>query len=508
MGRVTYDEGTLKTLSAYVDGRLDRLFADYTGVVVRQGDQLALLYSPNLYSAQVELLLARRARNEGGSATRQRLIQSRRDLYDSARQRLIELGMTEEQIEALEQSGQASSRLHLYAPISGTVIEKLAVEGQYVNEGQPIYRLADLSSVWLVLQLFPEEAAAVRYGQPVEAVVQSLPGRRFEGRVAFIEPQVDPRTRTIGVRVVVPNPDGAVKVGDYAKATINVPVTGFDDKSARIYDPELAGKWISPRHPHVIQASPGQCPICGVELVPATQFGFTDEPVGNRSVLVVPRNAVLMAGDHSVMYVETEPGRFEIRRVVTGPSDGESIAILAGVQEGERVATRGNFLIDSQMQLAGNPSLIDPTGIEPQPQAELPPEVEAALAELSSSDRLRAASQQTCPVSEMPLGSMGTPPLVNVAGRQVFICCEGCRAALLQAPDEYLGRVRAGARTDSQRPASQDSPAASSTGRLEPEDGGPAAGMPAAVKEPAAATDEAASDPDGQRTPAVPESVR
>ncbi len=202
---LNYDEGTLKTIAAYVDGRLDRLYADYTGVVVETGDQLALLYSPQLYSSQVELLVAKRSRERRQSATfagrrrfrsrpvRQRPRTSDRVWHDRS-----------PRSSNSKQAGEANSRLHLCAPISGTVIEKFAVEGQYVKTGQPIYRLADLSTVWLMLELFPEDAAAIRYGQKVEAEVQSLPGRKFSGRVAFIDPMVDPQTRTVGVRVVMP----------------------------------------------------------------------------------------------------------------------------------------------------------------------------------------------------------------------------------------------------------------------------------------------------------------
>ena len=104
-----------------------------------------------------------------------------------------------------------------------------------------------------MLELFPEDAAAIRYGQKVEAEVQSLPGRTFTGRVAFIDPTVDPTTRTVGVRVVIPNEDGLLRVGDYAKATIEVPLADQGQLRGRVYDPELADKWISPRHPHVVE---------------------------------------------------------------------------------------------------------------------------------------------------------------------------------------------------------------------------------------------------------------
>ncbi|MCH7688108.1 MAG: efflux RND transporter periplasmic adaptor subunit [Planctomycetes bacterium] len=215
IGELSYDEGTLKTLSAYVDGRLDRLYADYTGVVVKQGDHLALVYSPRLYSGQVELLLAKKALEDSRSATLARASQFNRDLYESTRQRLIELGMTAPQIEQLERTGEANSRMHLCAPISGTVIEKFVVEGQYVKAGQAIYKLADLSTVWLMLTMFPEDAAVIRDGQTVNATVQSLPGRKFTGRVAFIDPHVDlEKIRQTFRRRVGENRNVDIAVGD------------------------------------------------------------------------------------------------------------------------------------------------------------------------------------------------------------------------------------------------------------------------------------------------------
>ncbi len=439
IGELRYDEGTLKTISAYVDGRLDRLYADYTGVVVKQGDHLALLYSPRLYSGQTELLLAKKTRDRGRAATVASVAESNEALYHSAKERLILLGMTETQIEQLEAAGVASSRLHLCAPIGGTVIEKLAFEGQYVKEGDAIYKLADLSTVWLMLRLFPEDAATIRYGQKVNAEIQSLPGQTFVGRVAFIDPNVDPKTRTVGVRVVMPNSDGLLRIGDYARATIDVPMS--DSQQPLAYDPELANKWISPRHPHVVADTAGDCPICGVALVPAAQFGFTDDPQIHGEALVVPRDAVLMAGTNSVLYVETQPGRFELRRVVLGGHIGDQVVIRSGVALGEQVATRGNFLIDSQMQLAGNPSLIDPTKAEPTGPEEVSPAMLAALAALSPEDRALVERQVICPVADHRLGSMGPPTRVDVLGTPVFICCEGCREQLMSEPSKYLAKL-------------------------------------------------------------------
>lgn len=438
IGELTYDEGALKTLAAYVDGRIEALYADYTGVGVKKGDRLALVYSPRLYSAQVEFLLARKSYRDGRSSTLKGVAESNRRLYDGARQRLAEFGMTPDQITQLEQEGTANSRLHLVAPISGTVIEKQAVEGQYVKEGQTIYRLADLSTLWLMLKLFPDEAATVRYGQKVTATVQSFPNQEFPGRVAFVDPHVDPKTRTVNVRVVIPNRDGMLRVGDYAKAAVEVPIGSGKGPPARVYDPDLAGKWVSPRHPQIVRDGPGTCPLCGIDLVPATEYGFTDSPLVDPEALVVPRDAVLMAGDSSVVYVEVESGKFELRRVVLGANLGNELVVLEGLDEGEEVATRGNFLIDSQMQLVGNPSLIDPSRATQTNDDELPVEVLEALANLPEGDRQTATVQRICPVSGELLGSMGTPIKVDVKGTPVFICCDGCRGSLLNDPEKYL----------------------------------------------------------------------
>ncbi len=263
------------------------------------------MYSPRLYSGQVELLLAKKSRDEGRLSTLSRVVQSNDSLYDSAKQRLILLGMTEEQIEHLEEAGEANSQMPLSAPISGTVIEKMAVEGQYVKEGDAIYQLADLSTVWLMLKLFPEDAAAIRYGQKVNADVQSLPGRKFTGRVAFIDPNVDPKTRTVGVRVVIPNEDGLLRVGDYAKATIDVPLS--DSQQTLVYDPELANKWISPRHPHVVASPPVDArSAVSIWFRPHTTDSPTNRVASGKAWLAVPRDAVLMAGNNSVVYVETD----------------------------------------------------------------------------------------------------------------------------------------------------------------------------------------------------------
>lgn len=355
VGAIAIDESRQATISAYIDGRLERLFADYTGVDIAKGDHLAVIYSPQLYGAQVEYVEARRALGASGGLAAVR--QAQEALAANTRQRLREFGMTDVQITELESTGKAQSRLTIYAPQGGTVVEKLAVEGNYVKSGDPIYRIAELSTVWLMLKLFPEDASRIRFGQRVEAVIQSLPGETSIGRVAFIDPTVDPKTRSVGVRVELLNEHGRLRPGDYAAASITLPI----GPQGKVFDADLAGKWISPMHPQIVREESGQCPICGMDLVPTSKYGFTDEPLPQPKSLHVPRPAVLLAGGNSVVYVEIKPGEFEIRPVTLGPILRDKIVILEGLKAGEHVATAGNFLIDSQMQLAGKPSLIDPT---------------------------------------------------------------------------------------------------------------------------------------------------
>ncbi|MDF1841135.1 MAG: efflux RND transporter periplasmic adaptor subunit [Rubripirellula sp.] len=351
IGSIDFDESRLSTISAYIDGRLEEVYADYVGVRVSAGDDLALIYSPRLYSAQTEFVTSLDGEEFG------RFSVGDSNLGTLAEENLSELGMTSDQIANLRKTGKPQSRIRIKSPQGGTVIEKSFVRGDYVKTGQTLYRIADLSTVWLMLDLFPDDVSAVRFGQQVEAEIQSRQGEVFTGRVAFIDPTVDPKTRTVRVRVEVMNFDGKLRPGDYATARITVPAIPAD----LVYDPVLAGKFISPMHPQVIRDDPGPCPLCGMDLISTSELGFSPSPLPEQRVVSVPRDAVLSAGDSGVIYVETEPGRFEIRRVSVGPMTHQSAVIIEGLAAGEIVATGGNFLIDSQMQLAGNPSLLDPS---------------------------------------------------------------------------------------------------------------------------------------------------
>ena len=178
LGRIAYDETTLSTISAYVDGRIEQLMVDFTGAMVRKGDELAVVYSPELYADQVALLSAKKA-FQSTNATNQRVARANQRLYQSARQRLIEFGITQSQVDSIETTGNPDSRIKIFAPQSGTVVEKIAEQGQYIKTGMPILKIADLSKVWLMLEMYPEDVTNLKIGQSVHVSIQSQPGRTF-----------------------------------------------------------------------------------------------------------------------------------------------------------------------------------------------------------------------------------------------------------------------------------------------------------------------------------------
>lgn len=353
VGVLSVDESKVARIPAYIGGRIEKLGVNFTGQSVQLGDELVTLYSPDLFAAQTELLTLKQTRR--GGTSRYSLTDVRAELVLGARERLVELGMTRAQISALEIRGTADTRVTVTSPQAGTVTQMLAREGQYVKAGELLCEVADLSSIWLMTDLFPEEAALVRYGQQATATVTSLPNKSFQGRVSFIHPTVNRSTRTVRVRIEIPNAEGNLRPGDEATVYLDVPAV----PQMKLFDERLAGKWICPEHPDELHSAAGRCRRSGKPLVHTADLGYARGEEDVQRPIVLPRSAVLMTGDAAAIYVETEPGRYEIRQVTLGSKLTNQIVVVSGVSEGEQVATNGNFLIDSQMQLAGNPSLID-----------------------------------------------------------------------------------------------------------------------------------------------------
>jgi Cu(I)/Ag(I) efflux system membrane fusion protein len=362
VGEVAYDETRLSYLTAYAGGRLDRMYVDYTGVAVREGDHLAEIYSPDLLVARQELVEARRAFGRVTTGSSPIARDTARAVLDAARERLRLLGLTPEQIEAAEAGrvpeGQNADHVTLYAPSGGVVIEKHAKPGSYVSEGDRLYTIADLSQVWVMLEAYESDLPWLRYGQEVEFTVAGTGDETFTGRVAFIDPTLDPTTRTVDVRVNVENPDGRLRPGVFVRASVLSRIA----EAGRVMDPELAGKWISPMHPEVIRDEPGDCPVCGMDLVRAETLGY-EAAEATTDPLIVPQSAVLRTGTRGVVYVQVQNDpapQFEGRTVELGPSGEGFVIIRDGLAEGELVVSRGNFQIDSALQIQAKPSMMNP----------------------------------------------------------------------------------------------------------------------------------------------------
>lgn len=343
VGQLDYDETRMRSLTARFPARINQLYVNYTGVSVKAGEHLARVYSPELLTAQHELLTTYTA-DPDGAITR------------VAREKLRLWDLLPSQIDALLARGTVADDFELRAPIGGVVVMKNVKEGDYVKTGDPLFRIADLSELWLLLQAFESDVAKLRYGQTVTFTVDAWPGESFTGQIAFIAPRVDGRTRTVPVRVNVPNPDARLKPGMFARGEVKVLLASANE----IFSPELAEKWISPMHPEIIKDGPGQCDVCGMDLVPAASLGYTSS-TGKKAPLVVPATAVLRTGKRAVVYVQIPDSlAYEGREVTLGPKTDSGYIITAGLSAGDAVVTHGAFKIDSALQIMAKPSMMNP----------------------------------------------------------------------------------------------------------------------------------------------------
>lgn len=361
VGKVDYDETRVKSITAWSPGRIDRLYVDFTGTRVGQGDHLVDLYSPELVSAQAELLQAARAASRAGAETSEYLKDSAQATLDAAREKLRLLGLKPEQVESIEKSGAPLTHVTIYSPIGGVVIEKMATEGMYVSTGTPVYTVADLSQVWVKLDAYESDLPWVRYGQEVSFTTEAHPGEVFKGWISFIAPTLDAKTRTVKVRVNVRNPDERLKPEMFVRAVVKSNVA----QEGMVMDPNMAGKWICPMHPSVVKNQAGSCDICGMNLVTTESLGYVTAPSTEELPLVIPASAPLITGTRAVVYVETpdmENPTFEGREVVLGPRAGDYYIVREGLTEGEQVVTSGSFKIDSALQIQAKPSMMNPEG--------------------------------------------------------------------------------------------------------------------------------------------------
>lgn len=355
LGRVTFDETRLSHVTTRVAGRLDRLFVDYTGVKVNQGDHLVTLYSPDLLEAQEELLTTQSTIHQLGSSVTPYLRQSALESFQAAREKLLLWGLSETQVASVLERGSAEDHITLHSPSQGVVVQKDAMEGMYVQTGSKIYTIADLSHLWVELEAYESDLPWLHYGQSVRFTSEAFPGETFEGQIAFIDPVLDARTRTVRVRVNLINTESKLKPDMFVRAIVRAKIA----KGGQVMDPGLAGKWISPMHPEIIKDEPGSCDICGMDLVSAQSLGYA-EATQDTAPLVIPASAPLITGKRAVVYLDMGDGIYEGRDIILGPRAGDHYLVERGLKEGDRVVTRGNFKIDSAIQILAKPSMMNP----------------------------------------------------------------------------------------------------------------------------------------------------
>ena len=294
VGRVDYDEKRLVTISTKIGGWVEELYVDFTGKLVRQGDPLLTIYSPELVSTQEEYLIALRARKDLMTSPFAEVSGSGNSLAESARRRLKLWDITDDQIKTLEESGQPKKTLTLYSPFSGIVLERAVSKGTNVMPGMALYKLGDLSVVWVLADIYEYELPFIRLGQSAAVQLSYLPGETFTGKAIYIYPSLNPETRTAKVRFEFPNPHGKLKPEMYANVEIKV-------------------------------------------------------HMGQR--LAVPEGAIIDTGIRQMAIIDKGSGYFEPREVKVGAKVDNYYEVIKGLKAGEKVVTSANFLIDSESKL-------------------------------------------------------------------------------------------------------------------------------------------------------------
>jgi Cu(I)/Ag(I) efflux system membrane fusion protein len=292
--RVTLDETRIAKVQSRLEGWIDQLFVDFTGKFVTRGDALLTIYSPEALATQMEYLLAIKAQHTMVDNPLHEMMGSTDNLVAAAKKRLELWDISDRQIEGIAATGRPLQNLTLYSPISGFVMERNAFAKQRVTPEMVLYTVADLSSVWVIADVFEYESGNVRLNQTATLTLASQPGRTFHGRVSYILPQVDPIARTLKVRIAFANPGLALK-------------------------PDM--------------------------------YGEVDLQTGGTRKLVAPLTAVLNSGQEQRVFVDKGNGTFEPRAVKTGAQMDNRVEILSGLKAGERIVVSGNFLMDSESRL-------------------------------------------------------------------------------------------------------------------------------------------------------------
>lgn len=306
VGRIEYDEQRIAHVNLRISGWVEDLFVDYTGQLVRKGQPLLTLYSPDLVASQDELLLAVRAREKVKDSPLSEVHQQADQLVDAARVRLRLWSLTDQQIDEIVRRGTANTYLTIYSPVTGYVIEKAVFKGMLVRPEMRLYSIADLNHVWMNAEIYEFEVPLVTVGQAVTAAFTAYPGEAFHGQVSYIYPYLNQEARTVKVRVEMPNPKLLLK-------------------------PEM--------------------------------YGTVQIKVHRGVQLALPESALLDSGVRQFVFVARGEGLFEPREVTVGPKIGSYYEVQEGVQPGDRVVTSGNFLIDSESKLMAATNMMGSLGM-------------------------------------------------------------------------------------------------------------------------------------------------
>ena len=294
VGKVAIDETRIGHVHTKVEGWIDKVFVDFTGQLVRKGQPLLTIYSPDMLASQRELLLAAKAKTIMKNSALPSGFDQSESLLMASRRRLELWDLSEAQINQVLTTGEPIKNITLYSPMTGYITDRKAFPQLKVMPDTDLYTIVDLSHVWIMADVFEYEAPNVGVGQTARVTLEALPGRTFSARIDFLQPQVDPMTRTLKVRLNMDNPGVMLKPDMYANVEFRV---------------------------------------------------------NTPSKLTVPAEAVLNAGERKTVFVDRGNGYFEPKQVTTGERDGDRIQILSGLSGGERVVTSGNFLIDSESQM-------------------------------------------------------------------------------------------------------------------------------------------------------------
>lgn len=301
VGRIEYDEKRIVTVNTKFEGWIEKLYVDYTGRYVEKGEPISAIYSPELFATQMEYInLLRWVKPDHDSEKKgdiySMLSKDAEAIIEAARQRLRLWDLTEEQINSIEKTKRPVKTLMVYSPASGYIVQKPVIQGMRIMPGEKLVDIVDLSTVWIIADVYEYELPLIDIGQEAEISLSYIPGKTFRSKIEFVYPSLSGETRTAKIRFSIPNKDGLLKPQMFTDVTIK-------------------------------------------------------RNLGKR--LIIPEDAVIDTGTKQIVYVDKGDGYFEPRQILPGLRADGSVEVLRGLKAGERIAISGNFLIDSEAKLKG-----------------------------------------------------------------------------------------------------------------------------------------------------------